>query len=141
MSTLRERVDRLMGIIEKMSEDEFERFCDSYELSRDWEDEGYCPPEYECHICEEVKAPKVEPEKPRDTRSFLQRIRDKVPGVAQVLEPLGEPKVPEKLQEYKGTWDGKFGTMDPENCDCEGWGCTKCCSSEQEIRSKQGTFS
>lgn len=26
-------------------------------------------------------------------------------------------------------------------CDCQGWGCTKCCSSEQEIRSRQGTFS
>ena len=25
-------------------------------------------------------------------------------------------------------------------CDCQGWGCTKCCSSEQEIRSRQGTF-
>lgn len=26
-------------------------------------------------------------------------------------------------------------------CGCAGWGCTSCCSSEQEIRAKQGIFS
>lgn len=26
------------------------------------------------------------------------------------------------------------------SCTCEGWGCSKCCASEQEIRSRQGTF-
>ena len=25
-------------------------------------------------------------------------------------------------------------------CSCGGWGCLNCCSSEQEIRSRQGTF-
>lgn len=27
-----------------------------------------------------------------------------------------------------------------QSCDCDEWGCQKCCSSEQEIRSRQGTF-
>jgi len=26
-------------------------------------------------------------------------------------------------------------------CDCNGWGCWGCCTSEQQIRSAQGTFS
>lgn len=25
-------------------------------------------------------------------------------------------------------------------CPCEGWGCSLCCSSEEEIRGKQGVF-
>ena len=25
-------------------------------------------------------------------------------------------------------------------CECRGWGCRKCCDSEQEIRSKQGIY-
>lgn len=27
-----------------------------------------------------------------------------------------------------------------QSCTCDGWGCFKCCASEQEIRSRQGTF-
>jgi hypothetical protein len=26
-------------------------------------------------------------------------------------------------------------------CECSGWGCFKCCKTEQEIRSRQGIFS
>lgn len=25
-------------------------------------------------------------------------------------------------------------------CSCQGWGCMKCCKSEEEIRARQGTF-
>jgi hypothetical protein len=26
-------------------------------------------------------------------------------------------------------------------CSCQGWGCYSCCSSEAELRQRQGTFS
>lgn len=29
---------------------------------------------------------------------------------------------------------------DPDKCTCEGWGCQLCCSSDAEIRSRQGIF-
>lgn len=29
----------------------------------------------------------------------------------------------------------------PSGCSCQGWGCYSCCSSEAELRQRQGTFS
>jgi hypothetical protein len=37
----------------------------------------------------------------------------------------------------------KLGEDDENSatCDCEGWGCSSCCSSDAEIRQRQGIFS
>jgi hypothetical protein len=34
--------------------------------------------------------------------------------------------------------ESEFGIKN--KCECEGWGCRKCCHSEQEIRSRQGIY-
>ena len=32
------------------------------------------------------------------------------------------------------------GKLQNSRCSCDGWGCSNCCSSEAEIRARQGTF-
>ncbi len=43
-----------------------------------------------------------------------------------------------------GWWKTKPLPVEPKSSgscpDCQGWGCWTCCTSEQEIRSRQGTF-
>lgn len=43
----------------------------------------------------------------------------------------------------KVDWQEAFVTVltKPSECECKGWGCRKCCSSDAEIRQRQGVFS
>ena len=38
--------------------------------------------------------------------------------------------------DYQPTYKPEYKSR----CSCDGWGCWKCCSSEQEIRGKSGIF-
>lgn len=46
-------------------------------------------------------------------------------------------------------WERIFGKVEVKKyqgptprpiCDCAGWGCFGCCNTEEEIRSRQGTY-
>lgn len=50
------------------------------------------------------------------------------------------PSVEEIERLYKNLKEHESKARLVPRCECDGWGCFKCCSSEQEIRSKQGTF-
>lgn len=50
------------------------------------------------------------------------------------------PSEEEIIQLYNEVQKRNNKTSLVQACSCGGWGCWNCCSSEQEIRSRQGTF-
>ena len=54
---------------------------------------------------------------------------------SNILENV-KTKTVEKIVKIFSIYEKEF------NCDnCEDWGCEKCCSSQEEIRNRQGIFS
>ena len=53
--------------------------------------------------------------------------------------PNGKSEVsltpPKALKGYE-----TYTRLQKEKCMCDGWGCTYCCSSDAEIRARQGVF-
>lgn len=50
------------------------------------------------------------------------------------------PSEEEIVQRYHKVQEHRSKAALVPSCSCRGWGCWNCCSSEQEIRSQQGTF-
>lgn len=70
--------------------------------------------------------------KDHEVREFVDRL------TATALKHAGCDSLRAAIsKEVKGTLDSH---KEPTGCDCQGWGCMKCCSSEAEIRARQGTF-
>lgn len=64
----------------------------------------------------------------------LKELALKLDGIAR------GPSDEEIVQLYKRLQERERKRSLKPACSCGGWGCWNCCSSEQEIRSCQGTF-
>ncbi len=63
-----------------------------------------------------------------------------------MLESIDDIKTPEYMAGFRDGYEHYKrkhqlnSRQEPTKCDCEGWGCRKCCDSDAEIRSRQGTY-
>lgn len=89
-----------------------------------------------------VEANLINNEDPSDFQfETTKKAYDELKELALKLEDIARgPSDEEIVQLYKRLQERERKRSLKPACSCAGWGCWNCCSSEQEIRSRQGTF-